>query len=70
MNKTPQMLEQASKWKDNERFTKVISMNKNNKKKSIPKKNLFKEAGWNQFNVLKNTQEKMMQMKQERKKWT
>jgi len=47
MNKTPQAQEQANKQKDSEGFTKVISKNKNNGKKVIPKKNIYKEVRQN-----------------------
>jgi len=48
-----------AKKKDSEGFTKVISKNKNNRKKVIPKKNQYKEASQNQFEALNINQEQM-----------
>ena len=59
MNKTPQTQERVNKQKDSKELTKVISRKKNNKRKAMPKKNLYKETSQNQFKVLNSIQEKM-----------
>ena len=52
------MQNQVNKQKYIEGFIKVISRNKNNKKKYITKQNLDKESSQNQFKVLNSNQEK------------